>query len=196
MSNLKSLKTVLCLLLPVFINAQNIDIDLLQSINPRNSSSGYWGVTSGSAYFVPAGTAVGTLAYGIIRKDKRIQANAYELVIAIGAGAVVTQTLKYAIDRKRPAETYPDKVYPASMERGHSFPSGHTTVAFATATAVSLQYKKWYITVPAFVWASSVGYSRIYRGVHYPSDVLAGAAIGIGSGYLSHWLTNKLIRKK
>jgi len=54
-------------------------------------------------------------------------------------------------------------------------------LAFATATTLSIPYKKWYVTVPAYVWASSVGYSGRYLGRHFPSDVLAGAAEGIGS---------------
>jgi undecaprenyl-diphosphatase len=57
---------------------------------------------------------------------------------------------------------------------------------------MSIQYKKWYVVVPAFAWAGSVGYSRLYLGEHYPTDVFAGAAIGIGSAYLSEWLNKKL----
>ncbi|MFT3705874.1 MAG: phosphatase PAP2 family protein [Agriterribacter sp.] len=184
------------LLFPCLVNAQNIDIDILKSINPSDPSSTYWGITSSSAYFIPAGIAAGTLVYGMIKKNRKVRQRAYELGISVGVGSLFTQTLKFAIDRKRPAEKYPDEVFPAQARYGHSFPSGHTTLAFATATTISLQYRKWYITVPAYVWAASVGYSRMYRGVHYPSDVLAGAVIGVGSGLLSHWLTNKLIRDK
>jgi membrane-associated phospholipid phosphatase len=50
--------------------------------------------------------------------------------------------------------------------------------AFALATSLSLSYPKCYIIVPSFAWASSVGYSRMDLGVHYPSDVLAGAIVG------------------
>lgn len=187
---------ILLLTLPLLINAQHIDIDILKSINPRNPSSAYWNVTSSSAYFVPAGAVAGTLVYGLIKKDKNIQHNAYELCISIGAGALITQAFKYGINRQRPAERFPDVVFPAQAKTGHSFPSGHTSIAFSTATTISLQYKKWYIVVPAYLWAGTVGYSRMYRGLHYPSDVLAGAAVGVGSGILSHWLTKKLIRDK
>ena len=73
-------------------------------------------------------------------------------------------------------------------------PSGHTALAFALATSAALEYKKWYVAVPAFLWASAVGYSRMYLGVHYFSDVLTGAAVGVGSAYLARYLV-KIIFK-
>jgi membrane-associated phospholipid phosphatase len=61
-----------------------------------------------------------------------------------------------------------------------------------------MAYPKWYVVVPSFVWASSVGYSRMHLGVHYPSDVLVGALVGSGSAVLmnkaNEWLNKK--RKK
>jgi membrane-associated phospholipid phosphatase len=74
-------------------------------------------------------------------------------------------------------------------------PSAHTSSAFATATSLSLAFPKWYVVVPSFVWASSVGYSRMHLGVHYPSDVLVGALVGSGSAFLTQkanqWLNKK-----
>jgi undecaprenyl-diphosphatase len=65
-------------------------------------------------------------------------------------------------------------------------------MAFSTATSLTLQYKKWYVAVPAYFWAANVGYSRMYLGEHYPSDVFAGAAVGAGSAVLAHWLVKKI----
>ena len=65
-------------------------------------------------------------------------------------------------------------------------PSGHTSGAFATATALSLKYPEWYVIVPSYLWASSVGLSRMHLGLHYPTDVLAGAVLGAGSAYLTY----------
>jgi undecaprenyl-diphosphatase len=59
-----------------------------------------------------------------------------------------------------------------------SFPSGHAQAAFGTATYVSLVYPR--LAVPAAVVAVLIGVSRIYLGVHFPIDVLAGALLGIG----------------
>ncbi|MBK9735061.1 MAG: phosphatase PAP2 family protein [Saprospiraceae bacterium] len=125
-----------------------------------------------------------------------MQQHGYELLISIGVSSLFSETLKSAFSRTRPADKYPNEVFVSNPVHGRSFPSGHTTVAFATATTLSLQYKKWYVVVPAYLGAASVGYSRMYLGKHYPSDVLAGAVIGIGSGYLSHWLTKKIFKKK
>lgn len=74
-------------------------------------------------------------------------------------------------------------------------PSGHTSTAFATATSLSLAYPKWYVVAPSFVWAGAIGYSRMHLGVHYPSDVLAGAIVGSGSAYLTY-KANQWINKK
>jgi membrane-associated phospholipid phosphatase len=98
---------------------------------------------------------------------------------------VLTYGLKAAIDRPRPYVTYPDIIDPYRFMTSKSMPSGHTSLAFTTATALSLKYPKWYVIAPSYFWACSVGYSRMNLGVHYPSDVLAGAALGAGSAYLT-----------
>lgn len=189
---MKISQQVLLWLLPIFSVAQNVDINILKSINLHDPTSTYWNITSSSAYFLPAGAVAGALAYGIIKKDKNIRHNAYELCISIGVSSLITEGIKYTVNRKRPAEKYPGEIFPAEQEQGHSLPSGHTSVAFASATTISLQYKKWYIVVPSYAWAATVGYSRMYRGVHYPSDVLTGALVGTGSAFLCHWLNKKI----
>lgn len=178
----------------LFVFGQNVDLSILKSINPQNPNSGYWLQTSHSAYWVPGAISFGTLTTGLIKKDKKLQRDGCELLISIGSATLVSELMKSTVRRRRPAEKYPNDVFPntISVARGRSFPSGHTALAFATATTLALQYKKWYVTVPAFVWAGTVGYSRMYLGKHYPSDVLMGAAIGVGGGYLSHWLTQKI----
>jgi undecaprenyl-diphosphatase len=102
--------------------------------------------------------------------------------------------MKYSINRTRPFITYPD-IMKKSGAASPSFPSGHTSGAFATATSVSLAYPKWYVIVPMFSWAGAVGYSRMDLGVHYPSDVLAGALVGAGSAWLTYYVNKKLINK-
>ena len=83
--------------------------------------------------------------------------------------------------------------------RHPSFPSGHTASAFALATSLCIKYPKWYVIAPSALWACSVGVSRMNEGLHYPSDVLAGAAIGAGCAivniYVNRWLNRWLFGK-
>ena len=176
--------------------AQNWDINLLKKINTHPPTSGIWKGFSSSAYPLVAVTPIAQFGYGWLSKNKEEQKNGIETAISIASSAIIAEGLKVVVNRQRPWEKYPTEVFPQSEETGHSFPSGHTTLAFATATSLTLEYKKWYVAVPAYLWASSVGYSRLYLGMHYPSDVFAGALIGVGSGFLSHWLTHKIYHVK
>ena len=140
---------------------------------------------------VPAGMATA----GFIKHDENMVRNACVCLAATVVCAGITSALKYSIDRERPFITYPD-ITKKSNAGSPSFPSGHTSSAFATAASLSLAYPKWYIIVPSFGWASTVGYSRMHLGVHYPSDVLAGALIGAGSAYLTYKINQKMLNKR
>ncbi len=70
---------------------------------------------------------------------------------------------------------------------------------------LTLQCPKWYVIVPAYAWAGAVGYSRLWLGMHYPSDVAVGALVGAASAYVSYkgmqWLhhrhrENKMVKFK
>ncbi len=119
---------------------------------------------------------------------------ALRLTAAQGLNFGVTFALKNLIQRPRPYVAV-DGV--DARDRGHqgdeifdphSFPSGHTSSAFVIATSVGLSYPEWYVIAPAAVWATAMGVARVWHGVHYPSDVAVGAAIGIASGAAVHLL--------
>jgi membrane-associated phospholipid phosphatase len=189
------------ILLPFFFIStatagQNIDINILKAINPEHPDAFVWKTASGSVNWVTGSITFGTLAYGFISKDKKIRENGFELLIVSGINIGTTALLKNVFNRTRPADKYPGEVFVLDPSHGMSFPSGHTSQAFALATTLTLQYKKWYVTVPAYLWAGCVGYSRMYLGKHYPSDVLAGAVLGVGTSYLGYLITNKLFRNK
>ena len=193
---LKQLAWIIALFSITKSGAQNIDIDILKGINPQHPDAFVWKTASSSIDWVASSISLGTLAYGFISKDKKVQQNGYELLLVTGINIGTTALLKNIVNRARPADKYPGEVFVTDQSTGKSFPSGHTSQAFAMATTLTLQYKKWYVTVPSYLWAGSVGYSRMYLGKHYPSDVLAGAIIGAGSSYLGYIISNKLFRNK
>jgi undecaprenyl-diphosphatase len=75
-----------------------------------------------------------------------------------------------------------------------SFPSGHTTAAFTTATLLGYYFKKWLI--PAFAAAVCAGLARIYLLVHYPSDVIAGAVIGVLISLSVIYISQQVMKKR
>jgi membrane-associated phospholipid phosphatase len=176
--------------------AQNLDIDIAKDINPRHPTSDYWRFATNSAYFISAGIPVGLFVTGIITKDRQLKKESLEAFGAIAVELLVSEPMKITINRLRPGEKYPTEIFPYRTLHGQSFPSGHSSLAFSAAASLSIQCKRWYITLPAYAWAASVGYSRVYLGEHYPSDVLAGAAVGIGSAYLAHCLNKVLFPQK
>lgn len=111
----------------------------------------------------------------------------YRLSVAWGLATASAIALKRLIRRPRPYAAMPN-VRPRSGPPSDPFsmPSGHTALAFATAVSWSLSHPRWYVIVPGAVWAVSVGVSRVWLGVHYPGDVLAGALLGTGAAVLVH----------
>jgi len=188
---------ILLLLFTTNLFSQNIDIDILKTINRNDMPC--WDKTmkgfSFSAYPVGVVSPIGVLTHGYIVKDKALIRNGYKSCITLGVAMSISTALKYSIKRERPFSKYPSDVIQRDHVDTPSFPSGHTTAAFASATVLSLSYKKWYVTVPAYAYAGLMGYSRMRLGVHYPSDVLGGVVLGIGTGLLT-WQIDKMIQKK
>jgi len=176
--------------------AQNIDINWLRSINKHESKfkNNYSNICANSVTPLSFGVPISIYTYDALKYKNYKKSKALIIGFSLLSASAITTSLKYSIDRTRPFVTYPD-IVKRSTGGSPSFPSGHTSSAFALATSVSLQYPKWYVVAPAYIWASSVGYSRMYQGVHYPSDVLVGAIIGTGTSWLCHYLNNKYILK-
>ncbi len=177
--------------------AQNIDINILKNINQNRNQNLDKPFENLSKTVYPIGAAVplGLLGIGFIKKDKNLQRQGLVALTSLTISFGTTYALKRIIKRDRPFTTYPF-LKPAILETDPSFPSGHTTSAFASATSLSLTCRKWYVVVPAYTWAGTVAYSRLHLGVHYPSDILAGAVIGAGSAWLTYKANRWLQRKK
>jgi undecaprenyl-diphosphatase len=104
--------------------------------------------------------------------------NVFLLVAATAlTTSLVNTLLKYAVQRERPPTIILDPEPLMEVPTTSSFPSGHTSTSFACAFVLSRLAPR--LTVPVFVLATLIGVSRIYVGVHYPLDVLAGAVLGI-----------------
>lgn len=181
------------LLFPLNLQSQNLDIRLLRSINSSGTlqTDGFFRFASNAEFAIGFAVPAGVVFAGLIKKNNETLKSGIVIIGAEAAALIVTEALKYSVDRTRPFVTYPDITRKISVN-DPSFPSGHTSNSFSLATSLSLEYPKWYIIIPSFSWAGTVSYSRMALGVHYPSDVLAGALIGIGSGFLTHIINKKL----
>lgn len=179
--------------------AQNWDINTVHRINGWDGKfiRNYNKVISRSEPYVAIGVPAAMAVAACIKHDKGLMKDALYVGTSVVGSFAITYGLKYIVGRDRPYERYPDRVHPYSLEDSPSFPSGHTATAFALATSLSIKCPKWYVIAPSALWACSVGVSRMNEGVHYPSDVLAGAALGAGFAvanvYINRWLSKWLL---
>jgi membrane-associated phospholipid phosphatase len=188
---------ILCQMLSIQKSmAQNFDYQTLKNIEGYRSDADtrFYRFLSDADAPICVGVPVLITAIGLIKKDRKLTNQGLEIGIAFTATVAETYILKYVVNRDRPYMTYRD-LKPLGDEKSRSFPSGHTSSAFSTAMSLSLNYPKWYVAVPAFAWASATAYSRMYLGVHYPTDVLAGAALGVGTAWLTHKINKKIQEK-
>ena len=93
--------------------------------------------------------------------------------------------LKQSMKRDRPYECIVDVQFRVRPPDQFSFPSGHTASAFLMMTLLASFFPV--LQIPTLLWASTVGIARVYLGVHYPTDVLAGAVLGIFTARVGIW---------
>jgi undecaprenyl-diphosphatase len=103
-----------------------------------------------------------------------------QMALAFGVELSVYKLVKKNSCRQRPFVKFPSIINLVQPPDEFSFPSGHTAAAFVTATVVGAALPV--LVAPLVLLAMLIGTSRVYLGVHYPSDVLAGMALGVGSG--------------
>jgi membrane-associated phospholipid phosphatase len=143
-------------------------------------------------------TLVALGAYGYIFKKEKTKTTTFLATQAYITAAAIETALKYLTGRQRPSyydpvtmtnsPTWHGPFYQFSAYKygGHppngsytSFPSGHTTVAFAAATVFAMEYKNTpFVPIVAYSAASLIGLSRLVQNQHWASDVLVGAALG------------------
>ena len=143
---------------------------------------------------VPLTLGASLYALGRGSRDGFVAQTGRELVRAVVVSGAITALVKGTVGRARPFAAPGD---PDVFSPGHgftnnslgSFPSGHTSAAFATATVLARELDarhpgaRWFLDALLFGGATFVGYSRVYEQQHWPSDVVAGAAVGAMTGY-------------
>ena len=170
----------------------SIDKQLLIFLNHTNSpffDYFFWFFTS-IPIWIPLYV---TIAYVILKQNIRV---GLVLVLAIVLTFILTDQISSSIfknlfERLRPSHepTLDGLVRIFSNYRGgpFGFVSGHAANSFGLATIVSLIIRNKWLTISLLLWAAINSYSRVYFGVHYPGDVLAGGALGVIVAYLIFW---------
>ena len=194
---MKHIHIVLLFLLPLAVCSQNADIRILRQINEHRNVhlDGTFKTITNSVSPVSIAAPMLIFGTGLIEKDQELKHKGLVMGASFLVNAVITTSLKKMVNRPRPYETYPD-IDKLTFGGSGSFPSGHTSEAFTTATSLSLAFPKWYVIAPSYTYATLVGYSRMHLGVHYPSDVLAGALVGVGSAFLCYKAQKWINRRK
>lgn len=138
--------------------------------------------------------ALALAAFLFYRKQKKL---ALLIIIAYASSGLTAQVMKNIIYAPRPRIYFEASQYIYHLDNfgnsgggASSFPSGHTTSAFALATIAALWFRKNWLSFLFATAAALVGYSRIYLAQHFPADVLAGACIGVLFGTMSYVLIN------
>jgi len=117
------------------------------------------------------------LAGAMEGNDKAMAVAQDGLAASLIASGMVTPALKYVAGRSRPRENNGITHF-RPFSGASSFPSGHTTQAFAVASVISTHYEETWVKCSAYTVAGLVGVARSYHDAHFASDVLAGALIG------------------
>jgi undecaprenyl-diphosphatase len=145
----------------------------------------FFAVITNVRYWMPVYVLLGIVLIFKGKKQGRIA-----LVLALVMIAISDQfgyrILKEFFQRERPFHTLQNVLLPIGPTGTYSFPSNHALNNFAVATFFSLIYPKY--KAPLFIVAILISISRVYLGLHYPSDILGGAVIGTAFGFFFAYL--------
>jgi undecaprenyl-diphosphatase len=160
---------------------QHADLDTFM----RDAAS--WG------QWIFAAVVVAWILYAWLRGGAADRRGALAALLGAGIALGVNQIISHIWARPRPFVAHPGSVHVLlAYSRDASFPSDHAAAGFAIATALVLVHPR--LGAVALVGAAVMSYARVFDGLHYPGDVLAGALIGIGVGWaLMHWGRRPLV---
>lgn len=128
----------------------------------------------------------------VILGNSSVKLIGIEALVVLGISQLVVQSLKISLGRKRPYDMFEHLNTFDIILRDYSFPSGHTTASFSIATILVLNLPDTWII--AYLFAITIAISRIYLAVHYPTDVVAGMVLGVGSSLLVHCYLLEIIK--
>ena len=128
-----------------------------------------------------------TIALLIPKKTRKI--GVMSAIALLGSLLINNELIKNLVKRPRPFVTFTDLQILIPTPSQYSFPSGHTSSSFAAA-AVFYRHLPKKIGIPSIILAGLIGFSRLYIGVHYPTDVIAGVVMGVFLSYLAEILIN------
>ncbi len=147
------------------------------------------------AKYLPYLMVAALVLFLVLGRDRRREFKMifYAIVSAVLARLIITELIRYFYPYPRPFEVF--NFVPLIYDYASSFPSGHAAFFFALATAIFIFHKKWGIVY--FLGSFIIVLSRIMAGIHWPSDILGGMIVGIGSAILlasfTIWRTKRQI---
>lgn len=179
----------------------SIDVRIFRDFNNIQSSfvNSFVNITNESIVPVLIGVPIGLYAGSRMSDNKYGENSAVLLALSELTSGAVSQVMKWIFKRPRPFRTL-NNVYLSdtnNVKGTYSFPSGHSTNSFTIATSLTLRYTDEPVLIAGcYTYAVLVALGRVYWGVHYPSDILAGALIGAGSAALIYSLRAPIIEAK
>ncbi len=159
------------------------DESISDSARDRGPTSGFVGDVynqfGGGGSFLLLG---GFYLAGVIGKDSKAKNVCLDgLAASLIATGMITPVIGTLVGRERPTEE--QGAYSFKPFDGRSFPSGHSTQAFAVASVIATSYDQLWVKAAAYGLATMTAWERVRRGKHFPTDVVAGAAIGTLVGH-------------
>ena len=153
-------------------------------------------ITNGTFWVIPG--IIAALAFLYFQRKKALIVMCLMLVTVSVSDPVCNQIIKPQFHRLRPCDgrvSIDNGRFLLGRKNSESFPSSHAMNMFGQAMLLTLLYRRKRVWITAFVFAAIIGFSRIYVGVHYPLDVLAGAVFGACIGLLRILKYSLVLRK-
>lgn len=163
----------------VMARLQAMDDDLFRRVFRRRGGGGLRTLMLLASKSADGPVFVILFAGSLLAAAAPMRVVAGQAALAFALELTIQKALKHLFKRSRPCVRFREVTHLIPPPDVYSFPSGHTAGAFLTAVLLSQSAPL--MALPLFGWAFSVGYSRIYAGVHFPADVLAGMVLGVGS---------------